>query len=258
MRLIPSIDLRGGQCVRLYQGDFGRETRYDASPREQLARYRGLGADWVHVVDLDAARDGGTTAAGSAPGCPASANRSVIAALAAESELRLQVGGGIRSEAALAGMLELGAARAVVGSAALAQAADVRAWIGRFGPDRVVLAFDVRLDEGGMPRVATHGWQRQSNVSLWDAVAGFAPARLRHVLCTDVSRDGALAGPNVGLYAEAVRRFPDILWQASGGIRDASDLAALAGCGAAAAISGKALLENRIAAEDLRPFLPNV
>jgi phosphoribosylformimino-5-aminoimidazole carboxamide ribotide isomerase len=120
-----------------------------------------------------------------------------------------------------------------------------------------VLAFDVRLDEAGTPRVATHGWRRQSSVSLWEAVAGFVPAQLRHVLCTDVSRDGALCGPNVELYGEAVRRFPDIVWQASGGIRDAADLAALARCGAGAAISGKALLENRIAAEDLQPFLPN-
>jgi phosphoribosylformimino-5-aminoimidazole carboxamide ribotide isomerase len=252
MRLIPSIDLRGGQCVRLYQGDFRHETRYEASPRELLARYHALGADWLHVVDLDAARDG--IASGERQ---ASGNHAVIAALAGEGELRLQVGGGIRSEAALAAMFELGAARAVVGSAALTQPADVRAWLARFGPERVVLAFDVRLDEGGTPRVATHGWQRQSSVSLWDAVAGFVPARVKHVLCTDVSRDGALAGPNVELYTEAARRFADIAWQASGGIRDASDLAALARCGASAAISGKALLENLIAAEDLQPFLPN-
>jgi phosphoribosylformimino-5-aminoimidazole carboxamide ribotide isomerase len=253
MRLIPAIDLRGGQCVRLYQGDFERETRYETSPLELLERYRELGADWLHVVDLDGARDGGEATAHR----PSSPNRSVIAALAAQGKLPLQVGGGIRDEAALAGMLERGAARAVVGSAALSQPAQVREWIERFGPERVVLAFDVRLDEGGTPRVATHGWQRQSSVSLWDAVAGFVPARLRHVLCTDVSRDGALSGPNVELYAEAVRRFPDILWQASGGIRDAADLAALAGCGAAAAVSGRALLENRMAAAELQPFLPN-
>jgi phosphoribosylformimino-5-aminoimidazole carboxamide ribotide isomerase len=245
MRLIPAIDLRGGRCVRLYQGDFGRETRYEASALELAARYRRLGADWLHVVDLDAARGGAETA-----------NRAVIAALSADGGLRLQVGGGLRDEAALSGMFELGASRVVIGSAAISRPDETRAWIGRFGPDRVVLAFDVRLDESGTPRVATHGWQRQSSVSLWDAVAGFAPG-LRHVLCTDVSRDGALSGPNLALYAEAARRFPDILWQASGGIRDASDLAALARGGAAAAISGKALLENLMPAEELEPFLPS-
>jgi phosphoribosylformimino-5-aminoimidazole carboxamide ribotide isomerase len=251
MRLIPAIDLRGGRCVRLFQGDFARETRYEASAQEIAGRYRRLGADWLHVVDLDAARGGANDGAGAASD---TANRTVIAALAADGGLRLQVGGGLRDEAAVAAMLDLGASRVVVGSAALSRPQEVRAWIERFGPDRVVLAFDVRLDEGGTPRVTTHGWQHQSSVSLWDAVAGFSP-RLRHVLCTDVSRDGALSGPNLELYLEAARRFPDILWQASGGIRDASDLAALGRVGAAAAISGKALLENLMPAEELEPFL---
>jgi phosphoribosylformimino-5-aminoimidazole carboxamide ribotide isomerase len=253
VRLIPAIDLIAGRCVRLYQGDFERETRYSDSPREVLARYRALGSDWVHVVDLDAAREGKAPSAASA----SSQNRTVIAALAAESGIRLQVGGGIRNEAAVAELLELGVARAVVGSAALTHPAEVRAWLQRFGPERIVLAFDVRLDDEEIPRVATHGWRHQSSVPLWDAVAEFVPAQLRHVLCTDVSRDGALSGPNIGLYARARERFPEVLWQASGGIRDAADLVALDRCGAAAAISGKALLENRIPAEELKPFLPN-
>jgi phosphoribosylformimino-5-aminoimidazole carboxamide ribotide isomerase len=253
MRLIPAIDLIAGRCVRLYQGDFDRETRYSDSPREVLARYRALGTDWVHVVDLDAAREGSAPPAASG----ISQNRTVIAALAAESGIHLQVGGGIRNEGAVAELLELGVARAVVGSAALTHPAEVRAWLERFGPERIVLAFDVRLDDEDIPRVATHGWRRQSSVPLWDAVAEFVPARLRHVLCTDVSRDGALSGPNISLYTRARERFPDILWQASGGVRDTSDLAALDRCGAAAAISGKALLENRIPAEELKPFLPN-
>jgi phosphoribosylformimino-5-aminoimidazole carboxamide ribotide isomerase len=113
------------------------------------------------------------------------------------------------------------------------------------------------LDAAGTPCVATHGWQRQSSLALWDAVAGFADSALKYVLCTDVARDGALGGPNVALYAEATRRFPLIVWQASGGIRDAADLEALAACGAGAAISGKALLDNLIPLEELRPFLPN-
>jgi phosphoribosylformimino-5-aminoimidazole carboxamide ribotide isomerase len=119
-----------------------------------------------------------------------------------------------------------------------------------------VLALDVRLDEDGTPRITTHGWQETTALSLWDAVARYADAGLRHVLCTDVARDGALGGPNVGLYAEAVRRFPSIAWQASGGVRDAADLAALAAIGVAGTVSGKALLEGRISREDLQPYLP--
>jgi len=245
MRLIPAIDLRAGRCVRLLKGDFAAETRYDAEPLELLARYRNFGADWLHVVDLDGAREG------------SGGNRPVIAELAAELGIKLQVGGGLRDLASVQEMLELGAARAVVGSAALTEPGEVRRWLQRFGSDRIALAFDVRLDEAGTPCVTTHGWLRQSTLSLWGAVDEFANAGLKHVLCTDVSRDGALSGPNLGLYAEAARRYPQLAWQASGGIREARDLHALADCGAAAAISGKALLEERIPIEELGPFLPN-
>ena len=245
MRLIPAVDLRAGRCVRLLKGDFAAETRYQAEPLELLVKYRGYGADWLHVVDLDGARDG------------SGGNRPVIATLAAEPGIHVQVGGGLRNFGAVQEVLDLGAARAVIGSAASTDPDEVRRWLRHFGSGRIALAFDVRLDDGGSPCIATHGWARQSTLSLWEAVAGFIDAGLTHVLCTDVSRDGALGGPNVALYAEAVRRHPQVAWQASGGIRDARDLHALAGCGAAAAISGKALLEERIPIEELGPFLPN-
>lgn len=245
MRLIPAIDLKDGGVVRLLQGDFARETRYGAQPAALLAKYHGIGADWLHVVDLDAAQDGGR------------GNRPLIAQLAAQQAVKLQVGGGLRDVSAVTQMLDLGAARVVIGSAAVTQVDAVRTWLGRFGAERITLAFDVRLDAAGTPRVATHGWQQQSDLSLWDAMANFADLHLKHVLCTDVARDGALSGPNVALYREAAQRYPAVAWQASGGIRDARDLHALSGAGAAAAISGKALLEELIPAEELRPFLPN-
>jgi phosphoribosylformimino-5-aminoimidazole carboxamide ribotide isomerase len=245
MRLIPAIDLKAGRCVRLLHGDFDHETRYDTDPGSLLAKYRAWGADWLHVVDLDGAKDGNL------------GNRALIAQLAAQQAVKLQVGGGLRDIAAVTQMLELGAARVVIGSAALTRSGDVRDWLDHVGPDRMTLAFDVRLDDGGIPRVATHGWQRQSDLSLWSALDDFAGSQLTHVLCTDVGRDGALSGPNLELYREAARRHPHIQWQASGGIRDARDLHALTAAGAAAAISGKALLEELIPLEDLQPFLPN-
>jgi phosphoribosylformimino-5-aminoimidazole carboxamide ribotide isomerase len=245
MRLIPAIDLKDGRCVRLLRGDFDSETRYIADPRTLLDKYRGLGADWLHVVDLDGARDG------------SAGNHAIIAELAGQRAINLQVGGGLRNAAAVAQLLDLGVARAVIGSAAVTQVEQVRTWLERFGPERITLAFDVRLDAGGTPRVATHGWRRQSDLSLWSAVDSFAESHLKHVLCTDVGRDGALTGPNVALYREAVRRHPQIEWQASGGVRDARDLHELSDAGAAAAISGKALLEELIPAEELEPFLPN-
>jgi phosphoribosylformimino-5-aminoimidazole carboxamide ribotide isomerase len=245
MRLIPAIDLKDGRCVRLLRGDFARETRYGVEPAALLAKYRDQGADWLHVVDLDAAKDGGL------------GNRALITHLAAQQALLLQVGGGLRNTAAVTQMLDLGVARAVIGSAAVTHVDQVRTWLDHFGPERIALAFDVRLDDGGTPRVATHGWQRQSELTLWDAVANFTDSQLQHVLCTDVGRDGALTGPNIELYREAVQRHPQIHWQASGGVRDARDLHALRDAGAAAAISGKALLEGLIPVEDLQPFLPN-
>jgi phosphoribosylformimino-5-aminoimidazole carboxamide ribotide isomerase len=245
MRLIPAIDLKAGHCVRLLHGDFASEKRYTADPAALLAKYRGLGADWLHVVDLDGAKDGDA------------ANRGIIARLAGQKDVKLQVGGGLRNTAAVSQMLDLGVARAVIGSAAVTQPEQVRSWLGHFGAERITLAFDIRLDEAGIPRVATHGWQRQSGVSLWGALDNFTGSPLLHVLCTDVGRDGALTGPNIALYSEAVRRHPQIEWQASGGIRDARDLQGLRDAGAAAAISGKALLEELIPAGELQPFLPN-
>jgi phosphoribosylformimino-5-aminoimidazole carboxamide ribotide isomerase len=243
MILIPAIDLRGGRCVRLFQGDFGAETRYQAEPRELLARYHGYGASWLHVVDLDGAR-GGTLA-----------NRSIVIALAGQRAVRLQVGGGIRSADTIEDLFAQGVARVVVGSAAVERPEEVSDWAQRYGPDRICLAFDVRLDATGVPRVRTRGWTEATAVSLWDAVARFPADRIKHILCTDIERDGALTGPNVELYREAVARFPHLAWQASGGIRDTADLAVLATTGVAGAVSGKALLEQRMTAEELRPFL---
>jgi phosphoribosylformimino-5-aminoimidazole carboxamide ribotide isomerase len=245
MLLIPAIDLRNGRCVRLFKGDFNAETRYEMEPLELLARYRSLGASWLHVVDLDGAKNG------------VLANRAVIVSLAAQAGLRIQVGGGMRSAEVIEDVLANGVARVVIGSAAVEQPIDVSAWIRQFGPERICLALDVMLDAAGEPRVRTRGWTEGTKLSLWQAIEPFLGAGLQHVLCTDIDRDGALTGPNVELYARALERFPQLAWQASGGVRDAKDLAALARVGVAAAVSGKALLEQRMTSEELRPFLPN-
>ena len=252
MLLIPAIDLHAGRCVRLYQGDFGAEVRYPADPRELLARYRELGARWLHVVDLDGARDG------------IGGNRELIAELSAATTagssgagaaaLRLQVGGGVRTAAEVGDLLDAGVGRVVVGSAALERTGDVAAWLERFGPERIVLAFDVRMESAADPRVRTRGWTADADICLWDAVERYASTGLRHVLCTDIARDGTFLGPNFELYRAARERFPHLLWQASGGVSSAADLADLERTGVAAAVCGKALLEERIKSEELRPF----
>lgn len=246
MLLVPAIDIRGGRCVRLLQGRFDAETVYADDPADVLAQYLDLGARRIHVVDLDGARAG------------SQGNRDTLARLVtAAPEQALQVGGGVRTRQTAEDLLSLGLARVVVGSVAVNQPAEVRTWLRELGPDRVVLAFDVRLDASGTPRLATHGWENQTDTSLWEAVDGYLATGLRHVLCTDVARDGALTGPNLGLYAEAVRRFPGVEWQASGGVSSVDDLHALADTGVASVVSGKALLEGRMDPKELQPFLRN-
>lgn len=243
MKLLPSIDLRGGRCVRLLRGNFDAETTYEIDPAGLVRHYGELGAAWVHIVDLDGARDG------------VLAHRPLLAELARATTPALQVGGGVRSEAVGRDLLSLGVARIVVGSAAIERPTEVMAWLASWGPDRVCLALDVRLDDSGLPRVVTRGWQRETATVLWSVLESYSRAGVRHVLCTDVARDGALAGPNFELYREAVRRHPEIAWQASGGVRDVDDLQALSATGVASAISGKALLESRIDTESMRRWL---
>jgi len=246
MLLVPAIDLRGGRCVRLLQGRFDAETVYAEDPCDVLARYLAFGARRIHVVDLDGARAG------------AQGNREVLARLAAAAPRQaLQVGGGIRTRSTADGLLDIGISRVVVGSVAVTEPTEVQAWLRELGPERVVLAFDVRIDAGGTPRLATHGWETQTGQSLWDSVEYYLAAGLCHVLCTDVARDGALSGPNVALYTEAVRRFPGVQWQASGGVAGLADLQALADTGVSSVVSGRALLEGRLDAKELEPFLRN-
>jgi phosphoribosylformimino-5-aminoimidazole carboxamide ribotide isomerase len=244
MLLIPAIDLKDGRCVRLFQGSFDQETTYSVTPQALLRRYQSLGAHWLHIVDLDGARHGHRV------------NHALIAGLALMSPLRLQVGGGLRSIAAIEVLLNAGVARVVIGSAAIQRPDQVRGWFRRFGPERLCLAFDVRHSVNEEPIVQTHGWTRSGHLSLWDALHSYR-THVRHVLCTDIARDGTLGGPNLALYRSCLEQFPKLAWQASGGIRDGADLKSLATLGIAAAVSGKALLEERIPSKELQPFLPD-
>jgi len=245
MELIPAIDLKGGRCVRLFKGDFAAETVYSNEPQTVLDRYIALGAGRVHIVDLDGAKDGEQP------------NREIVMSLAARKSAKLQVGGGLRTLARVKAYLDRGVERAVIGSLAVTAPDEVRGWFSEVDPERLVLALDVRIDSSGTPLLTTHGWQDTSTTSLWTAVERYVSHGLTHVLCTDISRDGALSGPNLSLYREAVERFPSVAWQASGGVASGADLTALNEVGVAAVISGKAMLENKISLEELRPFLPN-
>lgn len=234
MILIPAIDLLDGRCVRLRQGDFSQVQFYPEAPADIAARYERAGADWLHVVDLAASRDG------------AEADNSALFNLLGTARQQTQTGGGVREAEDIEARLDAGADRVVVGSLAADQPETFLGWLDRFGADRLVAALDVRLDDQGAPHVRSHGWTREAGHTLWQLLDFYAEGSLTHLLCTDIGRDGLMTGPNVALYQEIAARYPALQVQASGGVRDTGDLQALADSGAAGAISGKALLDGAL------------
>lgn len=236
MLIIPAIDLMDGRCVRLLHGDFGRATRY-GDPLEQLAEFEGAGAEWAHIVDLDGARSGARRQSG------------LIARLAASSRVQLQCGGGVRTRDDLTALFDAGVARAVIGSAAVKAPEEVNRWIEEFGAAKTCCAFDARADSEGVWRVATDGWANDAGFSLDGALTAYPEGGLEHVLVTDISRDGALTGPNVALLKSVIEKRPDLRVQASGGVSSLADLDALAAAGAGAVIIGRALYERKFTLE---------
>jgi phosphoribosylformimino-5-aminoimidazole carboxamide ribotide isomerase len=222
----------GGRVVRLAQGRFEEATTYEPDPADALAGFAEAGASWAHVVDLDGARAG------------APVQHDLLAALARTTTLKLQVAGGFRTGEQLARMFDAGVARVVIGSLAVEDPDAATALFAAYGGERITLALDVRM-EAGEPVVATRGWTEGSGRSLWD-IAGLYPDA-RHLLVTDISRDGMLTGPNLDLIARTTAALPHLALQASGGVATLGDLRALRDAGAYGAIVGKALWEGRIA-----------
>lgn len=234
MRLIPAIDILDSKVVRLHQGDYADSVIYSNSPLEQLAIYQMHGAELVHIVDLDAAKSGRFV------------NESVIRGLLAEAKVNLQVAGGIRSESDLEQRIELGIHRVVVGSYVISNTGDFCLWLQKFGPERLVAAVDVKQNEFGEFIPQVKGWTESSEVSLFDLLDQLIEHGLKHLLCTDISKDGMMTGPNFDLYVEIQTRYPKLIVQASGGVASITDLAKLEALGIQETISGKALLDGRI------------
>ncbi|MDH4469940.1 MAG: 1-(5-phosphoribosyl)-5-[(5-phosphoribosylamino)methylideneamino]imidazole-4-carboxamide isomerase [Verrucomicrobiae bacterium] len=229
MIIIPAIDLQNGRCVRLEQGQFDRVSIYEKDPMNLAANYTQAGATHLHLVDLDGAKKGSMQ------------QLELIKGLTAEG-LSLQVGGGIRDfETALA-CLDAGIERIVLGSIAISNPKETITIIQEAKPQRVILALDVRIEET-LPNIVIHGWQTATKHSLWERVSFYQDWGIDTILCTDVTRDGMLSGPNIALYEEALSRFPTIQWQASAGVRDREDLKKLSRVGVAAAILGRVLYD---------------
>jgi phosphoribosylformimino-5-aminoimidazole carboxamide ribotide isomerase len=231
-QVIPAIDLRGGRVVRLRQGDYARETVFAKDPVVLARGYADAGAEWLHVVDLDGARSGKF------------ANLAVIEAIARHGVLKVQAGGGVRTTDDLRRLYSAGVTRVVVGSVAVKNPCATAIWINQFEPDRLVLALDVRRQAGAW-RLPVHGWTEDSCVRLDTLAEHYARAGARHVLCTDIDRDGMLSGFNLDLYRDLHGFTLSLEIQASGGARTLEDIRRVRDAGARGVILGRALLEGR-------------
>ena len=231
----PAIDVRAGRVVRLRQGDYRQETRYDDDPLTVARRYADAGATWLHLVDLDAARVGGYTLHG------------LLRDIVEQTGLNVQTGGGIRDREGVTGLLDAGASRVVVGSLAVREPIKVLEWIDEYGSQSITVALDTRQDSDGVWRLPVHGWTEVAVETLDAFATRFACAGLQHLLCTDIARDGMLQGPNIELYRELTSTLPNVAIQASGGVRDLDDIIAARDAGCGGVVLGKALLEGHFA-----------
>ncbi|MGN6033569.1 MAG: 1-(5-phosphoribosyl)-5-[(5-phosphoribosylamino)methylideneamino]imidazole-4-carboxamide isomerase [Thermomicrobiales bacterium] len=233
MNIYPAIDIRGGRAVRLVEGDFSRETQFDADPVDAARRWQDAGAAWIHIVDLDGARDG------------TGANREAIARIrqAVPVDVRIEVGGGIRSEADLEALSAIGVDRFILGSIAITDPAFTERAIATYG-DAIAVGLDARNG-----KVATQGWLEQTDADAIEVARRYAEAGLRHVIFTDIQRDGTLQGPNLDALRALIAAVPiDVI--ASGGVGSLADVEASASTGAGGVIIGSALYHGKIALTD--------
>lgn len=234
--VIPAIDLRGGQVVRLKQGDYAQQTTYASDPRALASSYAEAGATWLHLVDLDGARSGNPD------------NLAVVASIAADG-MRVQAGGGVRNEADLRRLYDAGVSRVVLGSVAIRAPGQVAEWLQVFGAERLTIALDTRCIDGRWT-LPSAGWTEAEARTLDELAPWYAQRGARHLLCTDIERDGMLAGFNLDLYRHLADSVPQMAVQASGGVRSLDDIRAARVAGAQGVILGRALLEGRFTVQE--------
>ncbi len=238
IEIIPATDIIGGECVRLSQGDYDRKTTYYADPLEAAKAFEGAGIKRLHMVDLDGAK-------ASSP-----MNLKVLERVATHTSLTLQYGGGIKSADALRDVFNAGAERAIVGSLAVREPEMFASWLDRFGGEKMVLGADLKNG-----KVAIQGWLEESQMGAAELFNLFMPHGLRHIICTDISRDGMMCGSAVELYKSLNAQFPTLNIIASGGISKMSDIEDLDREGVASVIVGKALYEGGISLKELESCL---
>ncbi len=233
MIIYPAIDLYAGQCVRLYQGDYQKITVYHADPLALAKDFIAQGAEWLHVVDLDGAKN------------PTNNQLNLITNLIQHTNINIQVGGGIRSKQQIKNLLDCGANRVIIGSMAVKNSREVKQWLNYFGAEHLVLALDVIIKQNQI-FLATHAWQEISSITLFDLLEYYKSCNLKHILCTNIELDGTLQGPDYSLYENILKKFPELNCQASGGIQSLNDIKKLRENKLSGVIIGRALYEKKL------------
>lgn len=232
MIIFPAIDLINGKCVRLEKGNFNKTTTYEIKPKDVAKAYQQAGAEYIHIVDLDGAKQG------------QACQFDTIKKIRENCNIKLQVGGGIKDFATIDRLLEIGVDRVVIGSLAVKDTELTKKIFKKYGNEKIVLALDVFFKDDDF-YVATHGWQNSSMTTLNEIIQKYQASDLKYVLCTDISKDGMLQGPNFRLYSDYCRDYPNIKIMASGGVGNLEDLKILKAQNIYGVILGKALYENR-------------
>ncbi len=236
--IIPAIDLIDGKCVRLKQGDYAQKTEYHADPLVVAQSYEAIGVQRLHLVDLDGAKQKKIV------------NHAILEKIASKTRLKVDFGGGIRTEKDAQKVFDYGASQLTVGSLAVKKPEIFQGWITKFGAEKLILGADVRAE-----KITVAGWLETTEVSVFEFIENYVQQGIRHVLCTDVSRDGMMTGTAEELYQQILVQIPDTKLIASGGVKDTSDLERLTKIGVNAIIIGKALYENTISLQELKRFL---
>ena len=237
MQIIPAIDLIEGKCVRLTEGDYAQKKIYNEDPLEVAKQFEGIGLMRLHLVDLDGAKAGEVV------------NWKVLEKIANKTSLKIDFGGGIKTEATLKTVLETGATYATIGSLAVKSREIFEEWIARFGASQFMLGADVYEE-----KIAIGGWIEKTNIDVYDFIDSYMNKGVTQIFCTDIQKDGKLEGPSLLLYQKMITKFPTLQLIASGGVSQLKDLEDLKRIGCAAAIVGKAIYENKISLYELSKF----
>lgn len=238
MRIIPAIDIIGGRCVRLSEGDYNTEKVYYENPLDAAKQFEAAGLEYLHLVDLDGAK------------AKAVQNWEILETICKHTDLKVDFSGGIKTTEEVERAFSLGAAKVTIGSLCIKNPALVKSWLQQFGAEKIIIGADVKGEQ-----IAIHGWLETAETTIFDFIEDYQSAGAKHFMCTDVAKDGKLQGPSLALYKKLLAAFPSIELIASGGVSGMQDLVALAASDCAAVIIGKAIYENRIELQDLKDFV---